>query len=252
MPDTSLSISGSSTSDRTGSLLSSSGVVLARGVDNDQAINRNIKDTPLFEHLSAGAPAGSYGYRSPLDSVRRLSFYKRSTRFPVVVLVAESVDDVLADWRNESFVRIAHVLGLVGLIAVIGGIMVRQFATRQRLAAALAERDADFRRLAEQSSDMVMRVGFDETIRYVSPSCARVVGWTAEQLTGTHALAGVNPADEPHTPDDSGREERRVRRGQDALPHPSSDPRRDLARDGHARHPPGRHRRDRWRRRHFA
>ncbi|MBV8190362.1 MAG: PAS domain S-box protein [Alphaproteobacteria bacterium] len=179
------------------SLLSSSGVLLARSVDNDQAVNRNIKDTPLFQHLSSQGLAGSYDYRSPLDGVQRLSFYKRSTRFPVVVLVAESVDDVLSDWRDESFVRIAQVLGLVGLIAVIGGIMVRQFAARQRLAAALTERDADFRRLAEQSSDMVMRVGFDETIRYMSPSCARVVGWTSEQLTGTQALAGINPEDEP-------------------------------------------------------
>ena len=66
---------------------------------------------------------------------------------------------------------------------------------RQRMAAVLAAQDADFRLLAEESSNMVMRIGFDENIAYISPSCARVVGWDAQQLTGTPALAGVNGED---------------------------------------------------------
>jgi diguanylate cyclase (GGDEF)-like protein/PAS domain S-box-containing protein len=179
------------------SLLGADGIVMARSVDNDATIGRDLKDTPLFEQLRSGEPSGILYYTSPLDGIRRVSFYKASTRFPIVVLAAEAVEDVLAEWREEAIVRIAVVLGLVALIAAIGGFLVRQFAARQRLAAALEASEADFRRLAEESSDMVMRVGFDELIRYVSPSCARVVGWTAEQLTGTSALGGVNPEDQP-------------------------------------------------------
>jgi diguanylate cyclase (GGDEF)-like protein/PAS domain S-box-containing protein len=37
----------------------------------------------------------------------------------------------------------------------------------------------------------------DGRISYVSPSCASVVGWRPDQLTGTAALAGVNAADLP-------------------------------------------------------
>lgn len=62
----------------------------------------------------------------------------------------------------------------------------------------LAANEADFRLLAEESSDMVMRIGFDERIIYVSPSCIRLLGWTAAQLRETHALAGVNDEDLPH------------------------------------------------------
>ena len=51
--------------------------------------------------------------------------------------------------------------------------------------------------LAEGSSDMVTRIGLDERISYVSPSCASVVGWRADQLTGTAALVGVNALDLP-------------------------------------------------------
>jgi len=43
-----------------------------------------------------------------------------------------------------------------------------------------------------------MRIGFDERIIYVSPSCVRLLGWVADQLRGTFALAGVNDEDLPH------------------------------------------------------
>jgi len=80
---------------------------------------------------------------------------------------------------------------------VIGAVLVRQFRRGQRMAAALIEKEAHFRLLAEGSSDMVTRIGLDERLRYVSPSSNRVVGWRANQLIGTNALAGVHPEDRP-------------------------------------------------------
>jgi diguanylate cyclase (GGDEF)-like protein/PAS domain S-box-containing protein len=87
------------------------------------------------------------------------------------------------------------VLGLVMLIAVMGLYLVRQLLQGQRLAVALAAKEANFRVLAEGSSDMVTRVGLDEQIHYASPSSIRIVGWRPDQLVGTSALAGVNPED---------------------------------------------------------
>jgi diguanylate cyclase (GGDEF)-like protein/PAS domain S-box-containing protein len=63
------------------------------------------------------------------------------------------------------------------------------------MAAALADKEANFRMLAEGSSDMVTRIGLDERMQYVSPSSLGIVGWPPDQLVGTPALAGVNPAD---------------------------------------------------------
>ena len=62
---------------------------------------------------------------------------------------------------------------------------------------ALAATEADFRLLAEHSSDMVVRIGLDRRVRYVSPSCARVIGWNAGQLMGTAALSGIHAEDLP-------------------------------------------------------
>jgi diguanylate cyclase (GGDEF)-like protein/PAS domain S-box-containing protein len=65
------------------------------------------------------------------------------------------------------------------------------------MAAALVAKEADFRLLAEQCSDVVMRIGMDERILYASPSCARIFGWEPAKVLGTPALAGINPEDRP-------------------------------------------------------
>jgi diguanylate cyclase (GGDEF)-like protein/PAS domain S-box-containing protein len=183
--------------DGTISLVSSSGIVLARSVDNGTYIGRNLSGSPLIKDLRFRPPASTYRFQSPLDGIWRLSFYKVSERYPVLVLVTEAQKDVLAGWRSEAIVRMAFVLGLTALIAAIGFYLVRQLVERQRMAAILAAKEADFRLLAEESSDMVMRIGVDERVLYVSPSCVRILGWTAEQLTGTQALAGINSDDLP-------------------------------------------------------
>lgn len=65
------------------------------------------------------------------------------------------------------------------------------------MAAALVAKEGDFRLIAEQGSDVVMRVGLDERIIYASPSCTRMLGWDPARLLGTSALDGVNPEDRP-------------------------------------------------------
>jgi diguanylate cyclase (GGDEF)-like protein/PAS domain S-box-containing protein len=178
-------------------LLSTAGTVLARSVDNDATVGRDLSGSPLIKNLQARPTASTYYFKSPLDGVWRLGFYEISERYPILAVASEADADVLAAWRDEAIARMAFVLGLTALIAAIGFYLVRQLAERQRMAAALAAKEADFRLLAEESSDMVMRIGLDERLLYVSPSCARVVGWADDQLTGTPALAGINADDLP-------------------------------------------------------
>ena len=179
-------------------LLDKSGIILARSVDNESSVGRDVSSTPLIHDMDASRPAGLYYFRSPFDQTLRLSFYRLSDRFPILILATEAKDEVLASWRQEAMIRMALVLGLATLIAGTGIYLVRQLLKGQRIAAVLAANEADFRLLAEESSDMVMRIGFDERIIHVSPSCIRLLGWTAAQLRETHALAGVNDEDLPH------------------------------------------------------
>lgn len=178
------------------SLLNTSGIMLARTGDESGAfVGRDLSNTPLFKGWDSRPAAAVYYFKSPLDGVQRLSYYQRSSRYPLVVLASKSQDDVLAPWRRAATARMAFVLGLVLLIAVIGYYLVGQLLQRQRTAQALIAKEANFRLLAEQSSDMVTRIALDNRLLYVSPSSARITGWSAEDLLGTSALAGIHPDD---------------------------------------------------------
>ncbi len=61
--------------------------------------------------------------------------------------------------------------------------------------AAAARSEAWFRALAEHQSDIVTVVGFDGIVRYISPNCERVLGFTAEEFVGTSGLDGIHPDD---------------------------------------------------------
>jgi diguanylate cyclase (GGDEF)-like protein/PAS domain S-box-containing protein len=110
-------------------------------------------------------------------------------------MASMQTDEILAPWREAAIARMAFVLALTSMIAGIGFFLVQQVSGRQRMAAALASKEASFRLLAEGSSDMVTRIGLDGRISYASPSALRIVGWSPDQLIGTPALAGVHPLD---------------------------------------------------------
>ncbi|MDA9400136.1 sensor domain-containing diguanylate cyclase [Bradyrhizobium sp. CCBAU 45389] len=178
------------------SLLNNDGIMLARSRDESGAfVGRDLSNAPLFKTWKSRPAAAVYYFKSPLDGVQRLSYYQRSSRYPLMVLASKSQDDVLAPWRRAAIARMTFVLGLVLLIALIGSYLVRQLVQRQRMAQALVAKEANFRLLAEQSSDMVTRIGLDNRLLYVSPACARITGWSADELLATSALAGIHPED---------------------------------------------------------
>ncbi|WP_027574852.1 diguanylate cyclase [Bradyrhizobium sp. WSM1743] len=179
------------------SLTHGDGMIIARNPSNETFVGRSVSDKPLFREPDLQRPKGAYHFKSPLDGAERVSFFNRSSRFPLLVLATVDKDELLAPWRAAAISRMLYVLALVMLIAVIGGVLVRQLQRGQRMAVALVEKEAHFRLLAEGSSDMVTRIGLDERLRYVSPSSIRIVGWRPNQLIGTPALAGINPEDLP-------------------------------------------------------
>ena len=178
-------------------LLNTDGIVLARNPDDGSYVGRDLSNTPLFNDRSRYPATAAFYFKSPLDGIQRLSFYKVSDHFPVMIVATKARDEVLASWRRDAAIRMTFVVALLLVVSVIGFYFVRQLHERQGMAAALEAKEADFRLLAEESSDMVTRIGMDERLHYVSPSSARVVGWLPEQLMKTPALAGVHPEDLP-------------------------------------------------------
>jgi len=179
------------------SLFNSDGITLARLPDDGANVGRDVSDGPIFKAIRSGESSLVHYFKSSLDRLPRLGFHQQSSRYPLIILATKTQDEVLAPWRHATITGMTFVLGLVMMIAVMGLYLVRQLLRGQQMAAALASKEANFRVVAEGSSDMVTRVGLDEQICYASPSSIRIVGWRPDQLLGTSALAGVNPLDLP-------------------------------------------------------
>lgn len=64
-----------------------------------------------------------------------------------------------------------------------------------RAKAKLREREAHYRLLAENSSDMVIWATLDTVRRYVSPASRTLLGYEAEELIGTRPMDQVHPGD---------------------------------------------------------
>ena len=57
--------------------------------------------------------------------------------------------------------------------------------------------EIDFQFLAENSVDIICRARLDYSLKYVSPSCLRILGWTQEEMLLAPPLSLMLPEDAP-------------------------------------------------------
>ncbi len=95
--------------------------------DNDNRIGTRQRGTPLFEATRGAEPAGS-----PTAPDRLLS-YRRVAGYPLVVVVQQPKDEVLASWWNEAYLSTAAMLVLLLVQLWVGIRLYGQIALRDRL-----------------------------------------------------------------------------------------------------------------------
>jgi diguanylate cyclase (GGDEF)-like protein/PAS domain S-box-containing protein len=71
----------------------------------------------------------------------------------------------------------------------------------KRAQSALRESQAQLALIVEHSSDVIILVGLDDIMSYVSPAVERMLGWRPEEMVRSTALRGNTPRDFVH-PDD--------------------------------------------------
>ena len=103
---------------------------------------------------------------------------------------------VRESWRPTV---VGLVIGAGGLTALV---MARQWSTVKENMRLLAERvtrkdEARFQSLVQNASDIIVVVDRDLSIGYATPSAARILGYSADQLHGVHVLDRVYPEDRP-------------------------------------------------------
>lgn len=177
-------------------LLRQDGIVVMRAPEDDGLIGRDLSQGTAFRAIP-GAADGQYRSISGRDGVERLYVFKRIEGLPLILNLGVAVTQIDASWRPRAFVIGGTTLVLVaGLLAALWRL---RRELRRRLAAEQQARrsEAEFRLLAENTGDMISRIGSDGIRRYVSPAALRILGRSPEQLVGRSALEGIHPEDLP-------------------------------------------------------
>ncbi|TDK37254.1 diguanylate cyclase [Rhizobium deserti] len=168
------------------------GIVLVRGPIQESMLGTSLAAGELFSRYLKRQTVGAYHYTSPVDQTARSGGYYQSTRTGIVVLASASEQEVFRAWVDTARTRWFYACILLGLALVAALLWQRQARLRRESEALLAAREAEFRLLAESSSDVISRFDENGIREYVSPSAMEILGLEPERLVGRSVYAGMD------------------------------------------------------------
>jgi len=144
------------------------GTILMEYPTNNSTLGHNLKDSELFQTISA-AHDGFYTGPSPIDHVSRLRAFRHVDHLPLILTVGVSVDDMFLAWREKAWVIVIYT-SLLGVATVLlSFLLVRELSRRQAL-------ESELLRLAR--TDSLTQLGnrrlFDESLKREWERAARL------------------------------------------------------------------------------
>lgn len=184
-------------------LFSTSGVLLMRMPFREDQIGRDLSGTENVQHFIRDHD-GSFSGVAAVDGVRRVYTFSHVGNLPLILNVALDEEAIYAGWRTRA-AQIAGVLVLLSILAITLGLRMRRELIRRTKAEAVAlkaeaaalRNETQYRLLADNATDMIVRLDHTLTRRYVSPACRSVLGYEAEELVGHRSRDLIHPDDWP-------------------------------------------------------
>ncbi len=175
--------------------LGANGVISVRRVEDARLILRRPAgpdtidqapvDAVLQAQLAQGGRQGLAGWRVAGDGVERIYAFRRLERYPLYVTTGLATSDYLAEWRQTSAVAGVSALLLFLSLSLVLVRLVRAEKEEGAISARLAESEARYRMLAENSHDVIWTLDIaTRRYTYVSPSIAGMCGYSPEEVIG--------------------------------------------------------------------
>jgi diguanylate cyclase (GGDEF)-like protein len=115
------------------------GALLVRRAQNETTNRRNIADGPVFREYRAKGPVGTAMLTARADHIERLYSYRHVDGYPMLVAVALAKQEILANWRADTWRNGGALVLLVAALALLGCRLVRQLRIREKLTLQLRE-----------------------------------------------------------------------------------------------------------------
>src|SRR5689334_14395345 len=174
------------------SLFRTDGVLLVRRPFIATNVGRDVSSLAVFKRLPE-SPTGFYRTTSPLDATVRWTAYEQLADVPLAVGLALAEDEILAPWRRDMESDFAVTGGISLLLILMGALILAQLRMRAQADQALRKSEAEYRLLAENAGDVVLRLDLDGTRRYISPSIRQLLGYEPAELLGRRPLEILHP-----------------------------------------------------------
>ncbi|WP_337270187.1 diguanylate cyclase [Oryzifoliimicrobium ureilyticus] len=169
-------------------LLREDGAILLRLPIDLKAMGANIADSALYRNQIMKNLRGNYEYVSRFDGTKRISGFYRSTQTGVTAIATQTKASIFVAWLEQAkypwlSIIFAYIAGTAMAIRWIRQIEFREIADQK-----IAAREAEFRLIANASTDVIEKVSLTGIRQYVSPAAARIYERGAESLIGTSVL----------------------------------------------------------------
>jgi diguanylate cyclase (GGDEF)-like protein len=115
------------------------GQYVLRSPYNERDFGADFSGGSVFKLWKEKGETGSAILVARVDQVERLVTYRHLRRYPLLIAVALSKDEVLARWRRTALGGFVGTLALLLVLLILGSRMIRQLIERDRLQAELRD-----------------------------------------------------------------------------------------------------------------
>lgn len=184
--------------------LGPNGVLTVRRSDNGRlvlhqpalpgAINPMFASNPVYLPIGAGEHADALHYPEMLDGKEGLHAFQRVGGYPFYVAAGIASKDYLGHWQKIAAVAGGSYLLLVLALLLVLFRLLRLEREEARISGQLAESEARYRLLAENSHDMIWMLDISSrTYTYVSPAALTLLGCAPQALLGKPLCQTLTP-----------------------------------------------------------
>lgn len=159
-----------------------------------ELVNRVLENNPLQRRVLSGEMRGTMRLSGMLDGVDRIYAFQRIPEYPLYVVSGLAVIDYLAEWRQTAGVAAISALLLFLSLSLVLIRLLRVENEEGLTAGKLAESEARYRLLAENSHDVIWTLDIpSRRYTYVSASVTDMSGYLPEEFVGQSIEAHLTP-----------------------------------------------------------